>query len=285
MRKFSSASTIVELLASLAVLVVLVLLIAQLFSNASVVTTSGNKRMDADAQLRPLFDRMAVDFSQMVKRSDVDYYVKSPATAQLGNDQLAFYATVSGYYPSTGSQSPISVVGYRVNSTSGSASFNKFERMSKGLVWNGVSLSDTPVVFLPLTISATWPAATNGNSDPDYELVAPYVFRFEYYYLLKNGSLSDTPWDASAGHTSVSGMQDVAAVSVCVATIDPKSRVLISDSQLTALIGRLTNFSTSMTAGDLLNQWQTALNGTTDMPRPAMSAVRLYERYFDLLPK
>jgi hypothetical protein len=40
-----------------------------------------------------------------------------------------------------------------------------------------------------------------------------------------------------------------------------------------------------MTAGDLLNQWQTALNGTTDMPRPAISAVRLYERYFDLLPK
>lgn len=285
MRKFSSASTIVELLASLAVLVVLVLLIAQLFSNASVVTTSGNKRMDADAQLRPLFDRMAVDFSQMVKRSDVDYYVKSSTTAQVGNDQLAFYATVSGYYPSTGSQSPISVVGYRVNSTSGSASFNKFERMSKGLVWNGVSLSDTPVVFLPLTISATWPAATNGNSDPDYELVAPYVFRFEYYYLLKNGSLSDTPWDASAGHTSVSGMQDVAAVSVCLATIDPKSRVLISDSQLAALIGRLTNFSTSMTAGDLLNQWQTALNGTTDMPRPAISAVRFYERYFYLLPK
>lgn len=285
MRKFRSASTIVELLASLAVLVVLVLLIAQLFNSASVVTTSGNKRMDADAQLRPLFDRMAVDFSQMIKRSDVDYYVKSPATVQVGNDQLAFYATVSGYYPSTGSQSPISVVGYRVNSTSGSASFNKFERMSKGLVWNGVSSSDTPVVFLPLTISATWPAATNGNSDPDYELIAPYVFRFEYYYLLKNGNLSDTPWDASAGHTSVSGMQDIAAVSVCVATIDPKSRVLISDSQLTTLTERLTNFSTSMTAGDLLNQWQTALTGTTDMPRPAISAVRLYERCFYLMPK
>jgi hypothetical protein len=285
MQKFRSAFTIVELLVSIAVLVVLVLLIGRLFSSASAITASGNKRMDADAQLRSLFDRIAVDFSQMVKRSDVDYYLKSPSTTQTANDQLAFYSTVSGYYPSTGSQSPISVVGYRINSTSGSTSFNKFERMSKGLVWNGVSSSDTPVVFLPLTISATWPAATNGNSDPDYELIAPYVFRFEYYYLLKNGNLSDGPWDTSAGHTSVSGMQDVAAISVCVATIDPKSRVLISDSQLTTLIGRLSDFSTSMATGDLFSQWQTALDGTTDMPRPAVSAVRIYERYFYLLPK
>lgn len=285
MRRSGDAFTILELLVSAAVLVILVLLIGRMFSSASAVTTSGNKRMDAEAQLRPLFERLAVDFSQMLKRSDVDYYLKSPAIAQPGNDQVAFYSAVAGYYPSSGSQSPISVVGYRINSTSGSTSFNKFERMSKGLVWNGVSSGDTPIVFLPLTISATWRAATNGDSDPDYELIAPYVFRFEYYYLLKNGNLSDTPWDSSVGHTSVSGMQDVAAISACVATMDPKSRVLISDSQLTTLIGRLSDFSPSMAPGGLLSLWQTALDGTTDMPRPAVSAVRVHERYFYLLPK
>ena len=285
MQKLRSAFTIVELLVSIAVLVILVLLIGRLFSSVSTITASGNKRMDTDAQLRPLFDRMAIDFSQMVKRSDVDYYLKSPSTTQTGNDQLAFYSTVSGYYPSTGSQSPISVVGYRINSSSGSTSFNKFERMSKGLVWNGVSSSHTPVVFLPLRISATWPTATNGNSDPDYELIAPYVFRFEYYYLLKNGNLSDRPWDTSAGHTSVLGMQDVAAISICLAAIDPKSRILISDSELTALIGRLSDFSTSMAMGDLRRQWQTELDGTTDLAHPAVSAVRICERYFYLLPK
>jgi hypothetical protein len=285
MRKSWSAFTIAELLVSIAILVVLVLLIGRLFSSASAVTTSANKRMDADAQLRPLFGRIAVDFSQMLKRSDVDYYLKSPTITQPGNDQLAFYSTVSGYYPSTGSQSPISIVSYRVNSTLGSNTYQKFERMSKGLMWNGISSSDTPVVFLPLTISETWPEATNGNPDPDYELIASYVFRFEYYYLLKSGSLSDRPWDTSAGHTNVSGMQDVAAISICLATIDPKSRVLISDSQLTTLISRLSDFSTSMAPGDLLSQWQTRLEGTTDMPHPTVSSVRVYERYFYLLPK
>jgi Tfp pilus assembly protein PilE len=285
MRKSNDAFTIVELLVSIAVLVVLVLLVSQLFSYAASITTSGNKRMTAEAQLRPLFDRMAVDFSQMIKRPDIDYYLKSPSSVQSGNDQLAFYSTVSGYYPASGSQSPISLVAYRINSTSSSTSFNKLERMSKGLVWNGVSTTDTPVVFLPFTIATTWPAATNGNVDSDYEMVAPYVFRFEYYYLLKNGSFSVTPWDTSSGHTTVSGMQDVAAISVAIAAIDPKSRALISDSQLTTLATRLSDFSASMTQGDLLTQWQTALDGTTDMSRPSIQSVRIYERSFYLLPK
>ena len=269
----------------MAILVVLILFVGRLFNSAAAVTTSGNKRMDADAQLRPLFDRMAVDFSQMIKRADVDYYLKSSTNAQVGNDQLAFYSVVGGYYPSSGSQGPISIVGYRINPISGSFSFNKLERMSKGLVWNGVSTTDRPIVFLPFTISGTWPAATNGSSDSDYELIGPYVFRFEYYYLLKNGNLSETPWDTSSGHNTVTGMQDVAAVSVCLAAIDPKSRVLVSDSQLTTLTERLPDFSTSMKSGDLLFQWQAALNETTDMARPAIQNVRIYERYFYLLPK
>jgi pilin/secretion family protein with methylation motif len=285
MHSRASAFTIVELLVSIAVLAVLVLVISRMFSSVLAVTTSGNKRMDADAQVRPLFDRLAVDLSQMVKRPDVDYYLKSSRNPQTGNDQIAFFSTVGGYYPSTGSQSPISVVSYRINSMSGSRSLSKFERMAKGLVWNGVSGADTPIVFLPLTIGGNWPAATNANSDSDYELIAPCVFRFEYYYLLKKGDLSNTPWDTSAGHSSVSGMQDVAAISVCIAAVDPKSRVLLSDSEVSTLAGRLTDFSTSMTPGELLNQWQTALDGTMDLPRPAISAVRMYERYFYLLPK
>jgi len=288
-RKSNNAFTIVELLVSVALLVVLVLLVSRLFSFAAIIATSGSKRMDAEAQTRPLFERLAVDFSGMVKRSDLDFFGKNTAApnsaggSMAGNDQIAFYSAVTGYYPSSGSQSPVSLIAYRVNGQ------NKLERVAKGLLWNGVSASSTPVVFLPSTIAGSWASATDltaaPSPDPDTDLIAPYVFRFEYYYLLKNGNLTATPWDTSAGHGSVTGLQDVAAISVCIAAIDPKSRVLISDAQLTTLVGRLPDFATSMRPGGLMSQWQAALDASTDIPRPAVSAIRIYERYFHLLPK
>jgi type II secretory pathway pseudopilin PulG len=281
-RKSDRAFTIVELIVTFAVLTLVIIFVTQLFNTATAVTTVSNKHMDANAQARQLLDRMAIDFWQMVKRPDVDYYLKSPANAQTGNDQIAFFTQVAGYYPSTGSQSPISLVSYRVNSTSAAAAFNKIERMGKGLVWNGVSPTNVPIVFLPLTINTTWPAATNGAADSDYEVIGPQVFRFEYFYLLKNGNVSNTPWDTGAGHTSVNGMQDVAAISSSIAVLDPKSKVLLSDTQLSTLAGAMNDFVPSMRPGELLTQWQSVLDGTTDMPRPAISSIRLYERSFHL---
>ena len=51
------------------VLVLLVLLFTQLLNSAATVTILGHKLMDADSEARQVFDRMAIDFAQMVKRS------------------------------------------------------------------------------------------------------------------------------------------------------------------------------------------------------------------------
>jgi prepilin-type N-terminal cleavage/methylation domain-containing protein len=279
MRNARAGFTLAELLVSIAILVALVLLVSRLFLATSTIATFGIKRIDTDGQVRPLFERLAVDFAQMVKRTDVDYYFKSVANAQPGNDQMAFYSAVPGYYPSTGSQSPLSLVAYRVNGQ------NTLERMAKGLLWNAVSPTSTPVVFFPTTISASWPTATGTGADADYESIAPYVFRFEYYYILKNGTLSVTPWDTSSGHTTISGFQDVAAVSICIAAVDSKSRLLTTESDVATLTGTMNDFSASMNPGDLLAQWQSALYAANNIPRPTLSAVRLYERTFALVTK
>jgi prepilin-type N-terminal cleavage/methylation domain-containing protein len=291
------AFTLAELLVSIAILALLILIVTKMIDSASTLTTMGNNRMDADSQARPVLDRMAVDLAQMVKRSDVDFFGKNTAApnssggAMVGNDQIALFSTVPGYYPPTGSQSPISVVSYRVNSQ------QQVERMGKGLVWNGVlatpTATPTPnptptpypaMQFLPMTILGTWPTATNATLDSDYELIGPNVFRFEYYYLLKNGTLSITPWDTGAGHTTVSGMRDVTAIAVAVAAIDPKSRTLLSDAQVVTLAGGMSDFVTTMGPGGLAAQWQAALNAITGMPRPAITGIRIYQRYFYLSP-
>src|SRR6266511_710959 len=157
----SAAFTLAELAVTVGVLVLLILVATQLLNSAATITTLGHKQMDADSQARQLLDRMAIDFAQMVKRSDVDFFAKgttapnSVGGTMTGNDRIAFYSGVPGYYPSTVLQSPVSLVAYRVNSLNGTAAFNKLERLGNGLVWNGASPTDTPVVFMPLTIGVS----------------------------------------------------------------------------------------------------------------------------------
>ena len=193
------AFTLLELLASMAVLALLVLLFARLLSSAATITTLGHKRMDADSQARQLLDRMAADFDQMLKRTDVSYYIKAGSTgaAMTGNDRIAFFTAVPGYLASTQPLYPsnIAVTAYRVNALAGSPSYNRMERMGKGLNLNGAYAGAiTPIVFLDSTASTTiasiWPTAVASDpnsanyTDPDYEVIGPQVFRFEYYFLL-----------------------------------------------------------------------------------------------------
>src|SRR4029077_10633866 len=97
--KRPNAFTLAELVLSVGVLVLLGLLTTQLLNSAATIMTLGHRQMNADSAARELFDRMAIDFAQMVKRADVDYYLKSSTTAsdcalctrQRGNDQIAFY--------------------------------------------------------------------------------------------------------------------------------------------------------------------------------------------------
>src|SRR5882724_10311486 len=231
--------TLAELLVSVFVLGIILVMFAQLMTTATAVSRTGNKYIDTDTQARLVLDRMAADFAQMLKRTDVDYYIKGPTnynghgnghgygkkvqTGQQGSDQIAFFSQGSGYYPSSGAQSPVSLVAYRVNSSPNLSSYLKLERMGKGLLWNGVSnltnLNNAstmyPIVFLPQTISGIanagkmWSDAVNNPSnatteDSSYETIGPSVFRFEYYYLLKNGGVTDVPWDISARPTQTS---------------------------------------------------------------------------------
>jgi hypothetical protein len=401
--KRAAGFALAELLVSVGVLVLLVFLASQLMNTAANITTLGHKKMDADSQTRQLFDRMAIDFDHMVRRSDMDYYIKSssfatgaptpapacsPACAnmysagvrtvvQSGNDQIAFYCTVQGYgyFPTPTVESPLSIVAYRINqnTTAGNPAYLRLERMGRGLLWNAAPAPPpnmatptptappfpaAPSVFLPVPLASplpalewpgapaatpacVWAASNTASWGSESEIIGPDVFRFEYYYMLKSQTdpinqatfypavLTDTPWDTRicsscppnptqtpaptptptgtpiatptppviCCHVSPQGMQDVTAVVVVIAVIDPKSRVLLSDSQIAMIAGKLIDYGSSSPAcsgppqwqapGELLRQWQCALDNDpaiTNLPRPAISGIRLYERYFYLRP-
>jgi hypothetical protein len=334
----SSGFTLVELLVSVFVLTLIVFVVAQLMTSATVITRTGNKHVDTDTQARAVFDRMAVDFGRMLERIDIDYYVKGPTnynghgqghgwgrrrqTGQQGSDQIAFFTQVPGYYPSDGSPSPISLVVYRIfEGANTNPAFLRLQRMGKGLLWNGVDNPNQqpnhtnytcPMVFLPLLISDRWPAAVDGitaDIENHYETIGPGVFRFEYYYLLKNGKLTDIPWDVEARQTQTTltnpvkiGLTDVESISVAIAVVDPASRALIdaaSPDSLDDIASDMADFRTApgrgvggtKNIGDLEYSWQTSLltiirTGQTSagspVPPEAAKAIRIYGKTFDL---
>lgn len=332
-RRNSGAFTLIELIISCVILTLLILLATQVVNTAATIARPANKRIDTDTQARAILDRMGVDIARMLKRTDVDYYIKQPTgkykghgnghgygkklqTGQQGSDQIAFFSQAPGYYPA-GAQSPLSLIGYRINENSNSASYLQLERMGKGLLWNGVNTNlnqpptnpnfTSPMFFLPLLITDRWPDATSGTTaNLDYEVLGPQVFRFEYYYLLKNGRVTDVPWDTDerptqqtiATPTSI-GLVDIQAIAVAIAVIDPASRSLIPADSLFEVASDMDDFATApgrgngaaKKIGDLEVQWNTvvetiARTGRTSdnspVPPAAASAIRIYNRYFDL---
>jgi Prokaryotic N-terminal methylation motif len=342
------AFTLVEVLVSIVITALIVVLAGQLTKSATTVATSAGKHIDTDVQARAVLDRMAVDFAKMLKRTDVDYYIKAPIgyknpnghnntkhlkTGQPGNDQIAFFSQVPGYNSTTSTLvSPLSLVAYRINAGSTtSQTYLQLERMGKALLWNGVKNANNdpyPIVFLPGQIPGAvgawginannggWAAAINNDNGANsvdlesYAQIGPQVFRLEYYYLLKDGSIKDVPalsWDFSQTvSANLNAFADVEAIVIAIAVIDPASRLLLYNSsnpgdpylRLFNMLSDMADFKNAngngvgaQKVGDVENQWNAAIQhaattGTTydgsPFPAAAASAIRVYNRYFDL---
>src|SRR2546430_3165296 len=95
-----SGFTLVEVLVAITVLVVVILLVAQLTNSATITTVNSQKRVDADAEARMVFDRIGNDFAAMPKRPDVDYFFwKNTGTGTTGlNDMMYFFSEAPGYF-------------------------------------------------------------------------------------------------------------------------------------------------------------------------------------------
>jgi hypothetical protein len=285
---------LVELMVAIAILFLILAVCSALTLTAQNLLNNGMQRIDADAQARLFFDRMTLDLQAMPKRTDVDYIVKDATQVQTGNDSLAFYARTSGYFtasPDAAPRASVALLAYRINPQT-----YQLERLAKGIGWNRTS-SGTPMVFLPSTLFGTWPSiagAGAGNvpnlnlgTDPDYQVLAQSVFRIEYCYVLRDGTISNLPYLAS--HTSLNGWQDVLALYVAIAVLDDRSRLVISQGgsgnpNLSSATAALKDFNVG--TGQVfppLAQWEAVINqpnfsSAVNLPAKVAPAVRVYAR-------
>ena len=319
MRAFPSnvarAFTLIEVLVSMMVLTVLILLVSHLTNSASTIVGAARNRLDADSQARLIFDCMANDFANMAKRKDLDC-VFGKLDGAGANDAMFFFSEAPGYLSpgiSNMSKSSVSLVGYRIGFSNPSFPDRPaLERLGKNLTWTGNATASLPgkMIFLTTSGSSTtpdlastivgnWPAlgtlsganhcAYADGNDPDYHILSDEVYRLEITFLLKNGKISNTPWLNSLGHKSIQGLQDVAAVIVAIALLDPASRQILPASSYASMIGALGD---AVEGAPILKTWN-GWDGATytrpspylvnsGIPKAAASQIRVYQRYFYL---
>ena len=153
--------SLIEILVAVSVVTMMVVILGQLMGHATTVTRTGSKHIDTDTQARVVLDRMAIDITQMLKRTDVDYYVKGSGgytghgnghgnghkvtSGQQGSDQIAFSAKYRLLSPRPVLHSPLSSSPIESTRCRPLPSLFETERMGKGLLWNGVSNARSPM--------------------------------------------------------------------------------------------------------------------------------------------
>jgi hypothetical protein len=182
-RKNSAAFTLIEMLVSVAVIILIMTFISQMMNSTMISTTLSGRHLDTDSEARLVFDRMAVDFARMSRRTDVDFiFSKQPDPedplsgggpgSSGSNDKMFFYSEAPAYYaPSTSGSSydsTVALVGYSVNTSENNPLVPPYSllRLSKGLSLNSSAPGSNPGGMLFLTTPAPGSTPIPANSLP-----------------------------------------------------------------------------------------------------------------------
>lgn len=226
---FSRAFTLVEVLATCAVLALMVLILVQITSATARTTILSNQIMDAAAQSRLAFDRIGLDLAAVVKRPDVDFYVRDPnsATANAGyskdddNTLLLFLAAINSADPTLTTSAlnrSISFIAYQVNTHTdnkgrGGEALPCLIRAGKAVPWGrpgswesgtgymGLNTNELPVRFNssdPNFVASLLPLAPAGSAANDYDIIAQGVIRMVVGFQLYPDNLPVTLADGTS---------------------------------------------------------------------------------------
>lgn len=314
--KRSLAFTLVELLVSMAILVLLITVVVQIVDGAQKTTGASKSRLECDAEARTVFDRMALDLSRMPNRKDLDYMFDLTAgpstTGANGSDAFFFYSEApAAYTGGANTEDSVSLVGYRINTD------YQLERYSQGLTWTPAG-SIKGVVFLTYqpptgtlnyptptptpeqdsTISGAFGNLSTGAASDNYHVIGSGVFRMQVTFLLKANAANNLPAIYSAspyddritGHNyqfrSVLGLSDVQAVIVTLALIDSGGLKMLTSSQLQSMASNLPKAQNSGSSGispaELPgDKWESVIDtGSLGVPKSIAAKVRIYQRMF-----
>jgi len=259
MKRTRTAFTLIELLASMSVLVVLMTVMSQTVGMVSTGWLSGKARIDAFTQARVTLGALDRDVQRMVLRPDLAAFTDGTGSKSA----LAFYTRVKGVQ----GDRAVSLVEYQVQTPT---SEPHLVRNDYGMDFGG-------------TNSITF---GQKSSLPDLANVlprelAPNVVRLNWAFLDRNGNESDHfifDYDDPDATTNTKVLR------VSMLVLDSSAyNLLVKSSSLPTL---LTNTSGTPQPGESLGAyWQRLISSSalsSEIPRPVVKSLRVFERSINI---
>jgi hypothetical protein len=152
---FSSRAsfTLVETLVAMAILIILILVVSKIVAFSLQLTDATGRSADSGIEAKQVLDRIGADVAGMVNRIDVDqvYYSGNESLNPGENDKMFFYSQQTGYFNTNGTayyatnQSPVALVGYRINTSDNPSGLPALERLARGLTAGPDNSGNPPV--------------------------------------------------------------------------------------------------------------------------------------------
>jgi len=295
------AFTLLEVLIGVVLLSILGVVIAQLITATSRAARMSNIGIDAAAQARLAFDRMELDLSALIKRTDVDFAATNSIGAGTPIPFMFLSEVTSPGIVSTNNRG-VSLVGYEINTTADTPKPGLL-RGSVPLAWAGTNSQGvvglrgnglpTPIASLPISIGPQ-----------DFDVLAPAIIRavigFQLYpsgedtelangaTVKARGQVVYSPpilYDANDNASKQIDRSLISSLIVGLVALDPEAQKSIDASQITTLAGCFP----LPPDGELpVSNWTPICDNAAGLPAsvplPARQSLRVFQRAFPITP-
>lgn len=181
------AFTLMEMLVAASVVLLLIALLMRMVGGVTSVISLCSDRSECDRQAALVFQQLASDFGLMLRRPDLDCSFEK----RQGNDAMAFYCQVAGY-GADDTHPQIASVGYRVGRDGPDKS--GLVRGAQNCDWTSFVYSGSGVQSLEA------PGSLVEIEDGNYQTLAANICRLEFWFVLKDGTLSQCCWTPRVQH-------------------------------------------------------------------------------------
>ncbi len=297
------AFTLLETLVALSILGLLALIVAHITHSAIRATELSNRSIDASGQARLAFDRIGLDFANLLKRRDCPFQAGNSDSNILLFLSLASSATPSSF--TSGENRGLSCIAYRIAAHADNGNRLCLVRGARALKWTEAGFAGLDSNQRPVLLPGSLQPASS-----DFDILAPGIFRmaigFQLYpdnlpATLADGSTTDStgkslkglgqivyspPIRTDTGTVSYVDLSRISAVVIGLAVLSPDHLKLLNADQVTTLAA---SFPTPTAVNTLpKTSWEPIANNPDNLPAsvplPARQSIRIFQRFYPVTP-